>query len=73
VQPPEAMPWGQTTAYVTDPNGFLVEICTPVAHAHGYADQAHMSRDLGRWFGLTPTALRRDPARVARLADPGCD
>lgn len=31
VQPPEAMPWGQTTAYVTDPNGFLVEICTPVA------------------------------------------
>lgn len=44
-----------------------------VAHAHGYADQAHMSRDLGRWFGLTPTALRRDPARVARLADSGCD
>ncbi|MCB1833914.1 MAG: hypothetical protein KDH19_10850 [Geminicoccaceae bacterium] len=23
-------PWGQTTAYVTDLNGFLVEICSPV-------------------------------------------
>ena len=25
------MPWGQTIAYVTENNGFLVEICTPVA------------------------------------------
>jgi len=31
VQKPETMPWGQTTAYVSDPNGFLIEICTPVA------------------------------------------
>lgn len=23
-------PWGQTTSYVTDPNGYLVEICSPV-------------------------------------------
>ncbi len=23
-------PWGQTTAYVRDPNGFLVEICSPL-------------------------------------------
>lgn len=27
---PTQMPWGQTIAYVVDPNGFLVEICTPV-------------------------------------------
>jgi lactoylglutathione lyase len=27
----EVMPWGQTIAYVADINGFLVEICTPVA------------------------------------------
>ncbi|HPQ96060.1 MAG: VOC family protein [Thiothrix sp.] len=27
----EEMPWGQTIAYVTDPNGFLIEICSPVA------------------------------------------
>jgi len=30
VQEPEDMPWGQTTAYVCDKNGFLIEICTPV-------------------------------------------
>lgn len=29
-QEPEVMPWGQTTAYVTDPDGFLIELCTPV-------------------------------------------
>ena len=23
-------PWGQTTSYIRDPNGFLVEICSPV-------------------------------------------
>jgi catechol 2,3-dioxygenase-like lactoylglutathione lyase family enzyme len=28
VQSPEAMPWGQTIAYVGDINGFLVELCT---------------------------------------------
>ncbi|MCF6326193.1 MAG: VOC family protein [Devosiaceae bacterium] len=27
---PEKMPWGQTIAYVSDPNGFLIEICTPI-------------------------------------------
>lgn len=31
VQEPQDMPWGQTTAYVTDINGFLVELCTPAA------------------------------------------
>jgi catechol 2,3-dioxygenase-like lactoylglutathione lyase family enzyme len=31
VQAPKAMPWGQTIAYVGDINGFLVELCTPMA------------------------------------------
>ena len=31
IQDIEHMPWGQTTAYVADPNGFLIEICTPVS------------------------------------------
>jgi predicted enzyme related to lactoylglutathione lyase len=31
VQEAKDMPWGQTIAYVGDINGFLVEICTPVA------------------------------------------
>lgn len=30
-QTPAEMPWGQTVAYVSDPEGFLVEICTPVS------------------------------------------
>ena len=30
VQDVEDMPWGQATSYVRDPNGFLVEICSPV-------------------------------------------
>lgn len=28
--PPKQKPWGQTVSYVRDPNGFLVEICTPI-------------------------------------------
>jgi lactoylglutathione lyase len=30
IQQAEEMPWGQTVAYVADPNGFLIEICTPM-------------------------------------------
>lgn len=30
VQKPEQMPWGQIVAYVSDPDGFLVELCTPM-------------------------------------------
>jgi len=31
VQDVRAEPWGQTTAYVSTPDGTLVEICSPVA------------------------------------------
>jgi uncharacterized glyoxalase superfamily protein PhnB len=30
VAPAKTKPWGQTVAYVRDPDGFLIEICTPV-------------------------------------------
>ncbi len=30
VQEVQDMPWGQTTAYVADKDGYLVEICSPV-------------------------------------------
>lgn len=30
IQKAEQMPWGQTVAYVADPDGILVEICTLV-------------------------------------------
>ena len=41
-----------------------------LAAAQGYADQAHMTRDLRRWFGATPTQLREMPAFLATLAAP---
>ena len=41
-----------------------------LAAAHGYADQAHLTRDLRRWFGATPTALRAMPAFLATLSAP---
>ena len=41
-----------------------------LAADHGYADQAHMSRDLRRWFGATPTRLRAMPAFFATLDAP---
>lgn len=30
VQDVEKMPWGQSTSYIKDPDGFLIEICSPV-------------------------------------------
>jgi len=33
---------------------------TEIALANGYSDQSHMTRDLTRWFGVTPAQLRQD-------------
>lgn len=30
VEKPKTKPWGQEVAYIRDPDGFLVEICTPM-------------------------------------------
>jgi lactoylglutathione lyase len=30
IQPVREESWGQTTSYVADPDGFLIEICSPV-------------------------------------------
>ena len=30
IMPPKQKPWWQTVAYARDPNGFLLEICTPI-------------------------------------------
>jgi len=31
MQPAKSMPWDQTIAYVADLDGFLIELCTPMA------------------------------------------
>ena len=30
VQRPREESWGQTTSYVSDPDGYLIEICSPI-------------------------------------------
>ncbi len=30
IEPARTKPWGQVVAYVRDPDGFLIEICTPM-------------------------------------------
>ncbi|WP_370204970.1 helix-turn-helix domain-containing protein [Pararhodobacter marinus] len=47
------------------------EPLSDVAFDHGYSDQAHMNREVLRWFGRTPGQLRRDPATLADLSQPG--
>lgn len=35
VQPPTDRPWGQRTAYLSDPDGHLVELAQPIDHGRG--------------------------------------
>jgi AraC-like DNA-binding protein len=42
-----------------------------LAADHGYADQAHMTRDLRRWVGHAAGALRAQPGLLAAIASSG--
>ena len=42
-----------------------------LAQDHGYADQAHMARDMRRWFGASPAAMRRNASQFAALHSSG--
>lgn len=46
--------------------GALVEI----AAACGFSDQAHMTRELKRWFAMTPAQLRSAPEVLRSIAQP---
>jgi len=50
---------------------FSAEPLIAIAADHGYADQAHMTRDMKRWFGVSPTRLRLDPKRFEALNHSG--
>lgn len=41
-----------------------------IAVGSGFSDQAHMTRELVRWFGLPPTRLRRDAGLLGLLGQP---
>lgn len=47
-------------------DGALVEI----AAACGFSDQAHMTRELKRWFAMTPAQLRSAPEVLRSIAQP---
>jgi AraC-like DNA-binding protein len=42
-----------------------------LAHDRGFADQAHMTREMRHWLGVTPRRIRLDPGWVARHLGPG--
>jgi len=42
-----------------------------IALEHGYADQAHMSREFRRWLNVTPCKLRADPQRLDLIDQSG--
>ncbi len=45
----------------------LVEI----AFIHGYADQAHMSREFRRWLNISPSRLQADSQRLDLIDESG--
>lgn len=47
-----------------------VDPLADIAGDHGFADQAHFSRECRAWFGATPAALRRRPDLIAGLHAP---
>lgn len=42
-----------------------------IAADHGYADQAHMTREMQRWFGASPSRLRAEAERFEALNHAG--
>jgi len=44
-----------------------------VATESGYSDQAHLTRAIRRWFGVTPRQLQTSEELVAALRQPGYD
>lgn len=43
---------------------------TEIAYASGYSDQAHLSREMRRWFGQTPSALQARPGLLEQICQP---
>ena len=42
-----------------------------IAYEYGYSDQAHLTRDLRRWFGASPVGLRRNTNLIHEICQPG--
>ncbi|MCA1755086.1 MAG: helix-turn-helix domain-containing protein [Spirochaeta sp.] len=46
---------------------------TELAYQVGYSDQAHMSRAVKRWFGVSPSEVLKRPDLAEQLHVPGYD
>lgn len=42
-----------------------------IAYAHGFADQAHLSREVKHWFGMTPRSVMAQSRAADLLHEPG--
>lgn len=42
-----------------------------VAASTGFSDQAHMTREMKKWFGVSPSKLRNDDELLLLLCEPG--
>ncbi len=42
-----------------------------LAHDHGFTDQAHMSRELRAWLGVSPRQLQQQDSLLRLLGEPG--
>ena len=42
-----------------------------IAGEYGYSDQAHMTRDITRWFGLSPAQLRQETTLLDEVSQLG--
>jgi len=42
-----------------------------IAIETGFADQAHMNREMKRWFGRTPNQVKSDPDILDTIVEPG--
>ena len=66
--------WWRRLARIRRAAAGLIETGAPIADVafqHGYADQAHLTREARTWLGATPTALRVDGERASLLREPG--
>jgi len=51
----------------------MLASCAPIAEIAdecGFSDQAHMTREMARWFSVSPGSLRRTPLAIDLLRQP---
>jgi len=50
---------------------YKFDLLIDVAFACNFSDQAHMAREMKRWFDLSPSQIKRNPELLSLLSEPG--